>query len=183
VTDRLDKIKADKLNKAMPKLLKLLVLVMAPGVNKNERAMAYRALNQNLQSIGTDVRDLAQLIKELQEAETTKPASSSLTKAEVTRILDQGIEIGRQQGRAEEAAKHRSTAVVLPAGIDAGVDGYTWREIVAHCAAYSDRLTQWEEDFITDMANQLTNYRRAPTQRRAGKIRDIFRIRFDNTIE
>jgi hypothetical protein len=182
MTNKLDRNTADRLNRAMPKLFKLLVLVADPRANKDEREAAITTLNKSLKSAGADIHDMALLVRELQEAEATKTASSPLTKDEVNRVLEKGIEIGRKQGREEEAAKHRSTAVVFPSGVGNGINGYSWREIIAHCAANPHCLTRWENEFITSLADQFASYRNAPTAPQASKLRGIFNDRFYNTI-
>jgi hypothetical protein len=181
MTDRLDKTKADKLRQAMPKLLKLLVVIHGPGVSKNERNIAFRALNQSLQNADADIRDLTQLIEEMQET----AAAPSLTKAEIQMILDKGIEIGRQQTRQEQAVNrlnHRRSTMT-PVGVDVGIAGYSWRQVVEHCAAHPRRLTGWERGFVADMASRFASYLRAPSPDQADKIREIFSERFGNNIE
>jgi hypothetical protein len=175
---------ADKLDKAIPKLFKLLVLTMVPEVNQGERERAVTSFNKTLKGLDTDIHGLAQRIADFQDEVKEfreKGAGSSLTEAEMQQILQVGI----ARGRAEEAARHQSNAVAPIIDDDAvgsGVGAYTWQTLVDHFMANQHRLSSWEKDFVTSLANQLARYRRAPSVKQAIRLEAILQQRFTGRI-
>ncbi len=152
----------DKLDIALLKIKQMLLVVFDQGASDGERLNAINAARRCLANVDSDGHELVERI---------------LSQEDMQRILDHG----REQGRAEEIEqRHRAmVAVSGPIGIGdvgAGINGYSWREIVGHCAANRQRVhNAWESNFIESVAEQLGNsHYSKPTEKQALIVRRIF---------
>ena len=172
---------SDKLDKAIPKLFKLLVLTMVPEANTGDRERAVAHFNKTLEGLDTDIHGLAQRIVDLQDEVKRGTGSSSLDDAEMQRILEAGI----ARGREEEAARHQgsvvTTALIDEDDVGTGVGAYTWQTLVDHFMANQLRLNAWEKNFVTSLASQLRR-RHAPSVKQAIRLEAILQQRFNGRI-
>jgi hypothetical protein len=164
----------DALANVMPRIAQLLLVALSPGATEGERVNAMRAVQQQLERANSDSHELVERIK-------TPPLSEN----EMQKIFD----AGREQGRAEEVEKRRRAMVavnspLVSGGVGDGINGYSWWEIVGHCATNAHRLSsQYEREFAESIAGQFQRGERdAPSPKQEPVLRRIFIYRFGGKI-
>ncbi|MGY3615699.1 hypothetical protein [Bradyrhizobium sp. USDA 10063] len=160
----------DRLAKIVPRVTQLLLVALSSGATEGERVNAINAMRRQLESAGCDSHELVERIK-----------APPLGEEEMQRIFDAGV----AHGRADEIENARRNAVTIvpastPGDVGAGVNGYTWLEIVQHFQRNVHRLNDWERDFTADVGRMLRY--RPPSPKQAAKIHDIFHKKFGERI-
>jgi hypothetical protein len=113
---------------------KLAKLIRLFGSNRPGEVVAtVEALNRTLQTIGADFHDIANRIED--------SGNGALSEHEMQEIFDAGIKEGIRRG---EQARH--TAYIAPQFPPAA-------EMAMYCYQRMDRLSDWEQEFITNMVS------------------------------
>jgi hypothetical protein len=139
---------ANGLDQRIPLLTKLLLVVLSPAAADGERSSAFAALLRTLKEVDPGGHTLVGRIQ-------APPLSQD--------DLKEAYDLGYQDcAKAIEQARRNALAVTTPrtpGDIGAGYNGYSWREIVGHCALHRYRiLNDWESNiFIPSVVDQLKN--------------------------
>jgi hypothetical protein len=159
----------------------LLRMLLAPS--DGEKLNAVRSLVQLLAGVGLDIHILAELLADRIEGKSS--AAAPLNAAEMQRIYDTAY----QKGFADGSDHGRKSAIVagpsigtFNSAVDSGVNGYSWRQIAAHCAANKHLFHGRDFDFVESIAEQL-EYRGTPTPAQAKWLKDLFLRRFHGRID
>jgi hypothetical protein len=165
---------SERFNAIAPKLSLLIRMLSSNGTG--EIANAGRAIIKLLATVQLDIHALAERVERGDE--------ETLTAAEMQRIYDKGFEDGFAKG-----AEHGRLAVIgaepladFAACLDEGVNGYSWKQIAAHCAANKHLFHGKALDFIEDMPAKLAAFH-SPTPAQAKWLRDLFMRKFGGRVE
>jgi hypothetical protein len=139
------------------------------------------AMLRMLQSCNADIHVLVEHI----ETGGSNSNSASLNAAEMQRIYDAAY----QKGFADGSEHGRKSAIVagpsigtFNAGVDSGVNGYSWQEIARHCAANKHLFHGRDYDFVESIAEQL-EYKSKPSPAQAPWLKDLFMRKFNGRID
>jgi hypothetical protein len=168
-----------KFNAIAPKAAALVRMLTSTA--EGEVLNAVRLLLQLLASAGLDIHALAERIEKGGDNNT----KASLNAAEMQRIYDKAY----QKGFADGSEHGRKSAIfagpsigTFNAGVDYGVNGYSWREVALHCAANKHLFHGRDYEFVESIAEQL-EYRSTPSPAQAKWLKDLFVRRFDGRID
>ncbi len=151
---------ADKLATALPKIAKILRLVLNTSTPDGDWNNALTMLMATLREVDPGGHEITKLIE----------APSSLSEEDMKVIFD----AGREQGRTEIIEQQRKTTSVLTTMFDnlgsyggirqgriSGHDthnGYPWSEIAESCHRNANRIPSKHHGFLEGMADTLTGH-------------------------
>ena len=142
---------------------------------EQEAVAALRALLRCLAGSNLDIHALAERI------ERGKPLDAS----EMQRIYDaayqKGHADGSEQGRRSAILSGSQPVGTFAAGVDDGVNGYTWSQIANYCALNKQRFHGRDLEFVESIVEQLGW--RDPSPAQAKWLRDLFMRKFAGRIE
>jgi hypothetical protein len=167
---------AEKLDAVVPRLVPLIRMLSSTA--EREVLNAVRALLRLLANAGLDIHALAERVEH--------GGNEPLSAAEMQRIYDKAFEDGFAKG-AEYGCRSAMLAAAQPIGgfatrADDGVNGYSWQQIAAHCAANKHLFHGTALDFIEDMPAKLAAFHN-PTPAQAKWLRDLFMRKCGGKIE
>lgn len=167
---------SEQLDAVVPKLVPLIRMLSSSA--EREVLNAVGALLRLLAGAGLDIHALAERVENC--------GDDKLTAAEMQRIYDKGFEDGFAKG-AEHGRRSAVLAAAQPiggfaTGADDGVNGYSWQQIAAYCAANKHLFHGKALDFIEDMPAKLAAFHN-PTPAQGKWLRDLFLRKCGGRIE
>lgn len=163
---------ADKLELALPKIVKLMLLILGSSTTDGEWTNAFEALMRTLKEVDPGGHGL---VKRLEAP------SATLNQIEIKAIF----EAGRAQGRAEETVlRQRAVSVIASRVVDDisnGFNGYGWEAIAGHCLANLHNIPSNHHGFIEGAADRLAEGR-ALTKPMMEYLRNLFQRYLDGRI-
>lgn len=167
---------ADKLTTAVPRIVKLLRMVLSPDISDNEWQNAFSLLMTALREVDPGGHEITKRIE-------APPISDEAIREKIKDETKKIFEAGRRKGRAEETESRQRGVVAITSlsnNNDKGVNGYSWREIVGFCLLNKARIhNDWEANFIESVAGQLANPYSSLTTKQTPIVAQIFRSWFN----
>jgi hypothetical protein len=164
---------ADQLDQKISLIAKLMLVVLSPGAADGEWSNAFEALQRTLKEVDPGGHGLVERIK-----------TTPVTDADMLEMYNNGY---RDCAKAIEQQRRNALAVTAPrapGAIDAGFNGYSWREIIGYCVLNKHRISNdWEANtFLPSVADQLSNPYYELSAKQMPIVRRIFQQWFNGKI-